>query len=172
MLERVHEHVCHAAQRQAPRVGLDSYLVVVINNSANSLMGRWTPASADGRRPGTPMSNGNAPSSGSDTQGLTALLTSLARPDPGIHAGAVQNLRFARELFATRRPEIEALLEVYFARGGTQAMITVVGRGDLERALVAPDEHRHLFVRVGGFSARFVDLPHDVQLEILQRTAY
>jgi len=35
-----------------------------------------------------------------------------------------------------------------------------------------PDRYRHLFVRVGVFSARFVDLSRDVQLEILQRTLY
>jgi pyruvate-formate lyase len=51
-------------------------------------------------------------------------------------------------------------------------MITVVSRDDLERAMEAPEQYRHIFVRVGGFSARFVDLSRDVQLEILDRTLY
>lgn len=172
MLARVHEHVCGAVRAQAARVGLASYLVVIINNSANALMGRWTAASADGRRAGTPMNNGNAPSSGNDRAGVTAMLNSIVKPSPAIHAGAVQNMKFSRELFQTRRPELEALLDTYFANGGAQAMITVVSRGDLERALEEPERYRHLFVRVGGFSARFVDLPRDVQLEIVQRTLY
>ena len=172
MLVRVHEHVCRFTRAQAARVGLHSYLVVVINNAANTLLGRWTAASADGRRARTPMNNGNAPSSGNDRKGVTAMLNSMVKPSPLIHAGAVQNMKFSPQLFRTRRAELEALLDTYFARGGAQAMITVVSRGDLERAMDHPEEYGHLFVRVGGFSARFVDLGRDVQLEILQRTLY
>jgi pyruvate-formate lyase len=172
MLLRVHEHVCNTVRCQRERAPLHSYLVVIINNSANALMGRWTAASADGRRASTPMNNGNAPSSGNDRKGITAMLNSIVKPSPAIHAGAVQNMKFSRELFATRRAALEALLETYFAKGGAQAMITVVSRGDLERAMAEPEHYRHIFVRVGGFSARFVDLPRDVQLEILQRTLY
>jgi pyruvate-formate lyase len=172
MLLDVHNHVCNAVRDQRERVPLHSYLVVIINNSANSLMGRQTAASADGRRACTPMNNGNAPSSGNDRKGITAMLNSIAKPAPAIHAGAVQNMKFSRELFTTRRAQLEALLATYFARGGAQAMITVVCRDDLERDMAEPEKYRHIFVRVGGFSARFVDLPRDVQLEILQRTLY
>jgi pyruvate-formate lyase len=172
MLLRVHRHVCETTAAQAARVGLHSYRVVVINNSANTLMGHSTAASPDGRLAFTPMNNGNAPSSGNDVLGPTALLNSMAKPEPALHAGTVQNLSLSRELFTTRRAEVEALLETYFARGGTQAMITVVSRGDLEAAMRNPEAYRHVFVRVGGFSARFVDLSRDVQLEILQRTLY
>jgi pyruvate-formate lyase len=172
MLLKVHRHVCQTVSDQRLRTGLHPYLVVIINNSANTLMGRWTAASADGRRAVTPMNNGNAPSSGNDRKGITAMLNSIIKPSPAIHAGAVQNMKLSRELFQTRRAEVEALLETYFARGGAQAMITVVSRGDLERAIAQPELYQHLFVRVGGFSARFVDLPRDVQMEILQRTLY
>ena len=172
MLERVHEHVCHYTRSQRERVPLHSYLVVVINNSANSLLGRWTAASADGRRARTPMNNGNSPSSGSDVKGVTAMLNSIVKPSTRIHAGAVQNLKFSRDLFLNHRRELEALLATYFASGGAQAMITVVSKNDLQRALDEPEKYRHVFVRVGGFSARFVDLARDVQLEILQRTLY
>lgn len=172
MLLRVHNHVCTVVREQCERTPLHSYLVVIINNSANTLMGHWTAASADGRLAATSMSNGNAPSSGNDRKGITAMLNSLVKVSPSIHAGAVQNLKFSRELCTTRRAELEALLDTYFAQGGAQAMITVVSRGDLERAMVRPDQYRHIFVRVGGFSARFVDLPRDVQIEILWRTLY
>jgi pyruvate-formate lyase len=172
MLCRVHEHACTVTREQAERVGLHSYLVVVINNAANTLLGKWTAASADGRRARTPMNNGNAPSSGNDRKGMTAMLNSLVKPSSSIHAGAVQNMKFSPDLFRTRRAELKTLLETYFANGGAQAMITVVSRGDLERAMERPEDYGHLFVRVGGFSARFVDLGRDVQLEILQRTLY
>lgn len=172
MLVRVHEHVCTVTQAQRERTPLHSYLVVVINNAANTLLGHWTAASADGRLATTPMNNGNAPSSGNDRKGTTALLNSMVKPRTDIHAGAVQNLKFSPDLFRKRRPELEALLGTYFENGGAQAMITVVRRGDLEAAMERPEEYGHLFVRVGGFSARFVDLGRDVQREILDRTLY
>lgn len=172
MLVRVHEHVCRATRASALKVGLDSYLVVIINNSANTLMGRHTAASADGRRARTPMNNGNNPSSGSDRKGVTAFLNSIVKPATGIHAGAVQNMKFSPELFTRHRAKLQALLDTYFAGGGAQAMITVVNRHDLERAIENPEAYSHLFVRVGGFSARYVDLPRDVQQEILERALY
>src|SRR5690606_41351814 len=88
ILCRVHEHVCTVTRAQAARVGLHSYLVVVINNAANTLLGAWTAASADGRRARTPMNNGNAPSSGSDRTGMTALRNSMVKQSTASHAGA------------------------------------------------------------------------------------
>jgi len=167
---RVHEHVCRVTAARAERVGLDSYLVVIINNHANSVLGRHTGASADGRGAGEPMSNANNPTSGNDRAGVTAFLRSLLKLEPSLHAGAVQNMKFGREMFGPRRPQLDALLGTYFETGGAQAMITVVGREDLEAAMREPEKWGHLMVRVGGFSARFVELSPTVQWEILERT--
>jgi pyruvate-formate lyase len=148
MLVDVHEHVCNYVRDQKHKVDLHSYLVVIINNSANTLMGRSTSASADGRLAGTYMNNGNAPSGGNDKEGVTAMLNSISKPDTSIHAGAVQNMKFSKR------------------------MITVVSKNDLENAIKEPEKYQHLFVRVGGFSARFVELSPDVQKDILSRTLY
>jgi pyruvate-formate lyase len=51
-------------------------------------------------------------------------------------------------------------------------MVTVIGRGDLESAMTRPEAYQNLLVRVGGFSARFIDLDRDVQLELISRTLY
>lgn len=172
MLVDVHEHVCNYVKDQAERVGLHSFLVVVINNSANTLMGHQTSASADGRKSGEPMANGNNPSGGSDVNGPTAFLNSLVKPSPYIHAGAVQNMKFSKEMFTAKKETLQSLLETFFESGGQQAMITVVDRNELERAMEEPEKYGHVFVRVGGFSARFVELSRDVQMEILSRTLY
>ncbi|RMD75098.1 MAG: hypothetical protein D6820_15360, partial [Lentisphaerae bacterium] len=42
MVQRVHEHVCESARRQGGVNGLDTYLIVAINNSSNTLFGRFT----------------------------------------------------------------------------------------------------------------------------------
>jgi pyruvate-formate lyase len=172
MLVKVHEHVCNYVKNKGDEVGLHSYLVVIINNSANTLMGHWTSASADGRLYAQPMANGNNPSGGSDKNGPTAFLNSLLKPTPYIHAGAVQNMKFSRSMFTSQKNILRSLLDTYFENGGAQAMITVTDRNELERAMAEPDKYSHIFVRVGGFSARFVELSRDVQLEILSRTLY
>ena len=126
----------------------------------------------DGRRKGQYMANGNNPSSGSDRAGLTAMLNSLVKLRPDCHAGAVQNIKLSPAWFAGDAALARGLLQAYFDQGGTQAMLSVVRRGDLEKALQNPEQYHHLMVRVGGFSARFVELEPDVQQEILHRTLY
>ena len=168
----VDKHVCTYARNMAKEVGLHSYLVVVINNSANTTMGQQTAASADGRKAFTYMANGNAATSGADTSGLTAYLNSILKPEINIHAGTVQNLKLSKELFTIYRKQTEIVLKTYFDMGGTQCMINCLGRSDLENAMKEPEKYASLIVRVGGFSARFVELPKEVQLEILNRTLY
>jgi pyruvate-formate lyase len=172
MAQQVHNHICQVTMAQAEKAGLDSYLAVIINNWANALFGKTTAASPDGRLTGETLANAINPSPGMDGNGITAVLNSLVKLDPGIHAGAVQNMKFSRRMFTQNRPKLEALLTGYFRQGGTQAMITVVSRGDLEAAMREPEKWGHLMVRVGGFSARFIDLPREAQLDVLHRTLY
>ena len=49
-------------------------------------------------------------------------------------------------------------------------MVNIVNQADLIDAYDHPERHRDLIVRVGGFSARFVNLDKDVQKEIMERT--
>ncbi|MEI6603656.1 MAG: glycine radical domain-containing protein [Clostridia bacterium] len=51
-------------------------------------------------------------------------------------------------------------------------MITAVSRGDLEQAMVNPSKYTNLIVRVGGFSARFIELRKEIQLDLLHRTLH
>ncbi|QCA19517.1 pyruvate formate-lyase [Citrobacter freundii] len=166
----MHRYVCTGVRDAARRVGLDSYLVVIINNQVNTEWGRATSASADGRHKGIYMSNANNPQSGADKNGPTAMLNSLLKLEAKYHAGSVQNIKFSKGLFNTRRPLVEALMHSYFERGGPQLMVSVVGKGELEAAYQHPENYPNLIVRVGGFSARFVNLDRDVQQEILNRT--
>jgi pyruvate-formate lyase len=172
MLMQVHEHLCNFTRHQAKEVGLASYLIVIINNDANTVIGEHTSASADGRKAMTYMNPGNAPVGGADKSGVTAFLNSVAKPRTDIHAGAVQNMKFSKEMFGTYRDKLEILLATYWQKGGAQAMITCISRGDLEAALEHPELYQNLIVRVGGFSERFVNLPRHTQLEILSRTLY
>jgi pyruvate-formate lyase len=170
IMQAVSFHVASSCQALGDRIGLDYFLVVNINNFANVAFGNVTAASADGRREGAPYANGNTPTAGNDTKGITAFMNSIVKPDPSVHAGYVHNMKFSKQMFTKERPKLEALLNTYFAIGGTQAMITVVSRGDLENAMREPEKYRNLIVRVGGFSARFVELNRQVQMDIIKRT--
>ncbi len=168
----LHNFICNTAKKQATRVGLHSYLIVVINNGANTTLGLLTGASADGRNACKPMANAHNPQHGCDTNGVTAMLNSIVKLDTSIHAGAVQNIKFSKETFQQHRSLTLSLIQTYFDHGGPQLMITVVGREDLENAMKFPELYTNLLVRVGGFSARFVELSREMQEEILERTCY
>lgn len=172
IMVELHDFMCNTIRDQRDRTNLHWYLNVLINNKQNTILGRWVGATADGRKAGKEMANANTPAGGNDKKGVTALVNSLVKPRHDIHAGTVQNMRFGKDFLDSDREKFESIISTYFKKGGAQAMITVINRGDLEKALVEPDKHQDLFVRIGGFSARYIDLPRDVQLEILSRKTY
>jgi len=168
----LHDYLSAKTMEQAPKVGLDSYLGVTINNAQNTTLGRWVGATPDGRKAGGAMANANNPAPGTDRNGFTAMLNSILKPRHDNHAGMVSNIRLSREVFSASRDKVLGVIDNYFERGAAHAMITVVGKDDLRKAMERPEEYRDLIVRVGGFSARFVDLKKDVQQEIYERVTY
>jgi pyruvate-formate lyase len=172
IMVELHDFMCNTIRDQRDRTNLHWYLNVLINNKQNTILGRWVGASADGRKAGKEMANANTPAGGNDKKGVTALVNSLVKPRHDIHAGTVQNMRFGKDFITNDKAKFDSIVSTYFKKGGAQAMITVINRGDLEKALVEPEKFKDLFVRIGGFSARYIDLPRDVQLEILSRKTY
>jgi pyruvate-formate lyase len=166
------EFLCESCRKHGRRVGLDSFLVVLINNGDSVMFGKSTLATPDGRNAGRPVANGNQPGAGYDQSGLTALLNSMGKLDASVHAGVVHNVKLSRGTFQDSGAKVSAMMRGYFASGGTQAMVTVTDRGELERAMKEPQNYTNLVVRVGGYSERFIDLPRDVQLEVIRRTLY
>ena len=172
IMVELHDWLCETTAAQADKVGLKSYLCVNINNAQNTTLGHWVGATPDGRKAGTPMANANNPAPGTDKNGLTAMLNSILKLRHDNHAGMVQNMRFTRETWYNPDGKARALVDDYFARGGAHAMITVVGREDLAKAMEHPEDYHDLIVRIGGLSARFVALKKDVQQEIYNRVSY
>ena len=112
---------------------------------------------------------------GKDTKGPTALLSSCLKYDHTLPAsGFILNLKFEKRMFDTEegKKNFFALAKSYFDKGGQQLSVSVVNREDLVDALEHPEDHRDLIVRVGGFSAYFVDLTRELQENIIQRTSY
>ena len=68
--------------------------------------------------------------------------------------------------------KLGALLSSYFERGGQQAQISVASAEELRAAQREPELHRGLLVRVGGFSAYFVNLTPEFQEDMIRRTEH
>jgi len=171
MYQHLCEFVCSNAASKAEKHGLHFFLNCNLNPGGMSYS-THSPASADGRRKGEPMALGNAPTSGRDTCGLTALLNSMGK-NCGPHSGFVQNLKVSHSMFSDgNRPKLKALLDTYFENGGCQLMVTTLNHDDLEKARKAPEDYPNLLVRVAGWTSKFVELPERYQLEIMSRTLY
>ncbi|MDX2111055.1 MAG: pyruvate formate lyase family protein [Verrucomicrobiota bacterium] len=170
MLVRLWQEISALTAAAGTRVGLD-FLTVSSVNPGGYYMGVFCGASPDGRLAGEPFAIGNAPTAGADTHGLTALLNSVAKVDPA-NGGATTNIKLAKNLFSANRVKLEALFTAYWKRGGMQATVTVVNQAELEDAVIHPERYPHLLVRLGGWSARFIDLSKEIQQEILRRTLH
>ena len=134
--------------------------------------GRMTWAMPDGRHAGEELGNTIGPRTGADVNGLTAMLHSVTKlPLKKGIGGTTVNVLIPRSLMSTAeaREKIRTLIRTYLLTGGQMAQITTAGLEEMIDAQREPEKHGDLLVRVGGFSARFVDLDRIVQDEIIHR---
>lgn len=170
MAVRVFNHVADLHMNAGKEVKLYNYNIVSVNNSGSAERGKYGASTPCGRLKGEPLSNGNSPSLGGDKNGLTATLNSMSKIDPCKHVGVVHNIRFNKDLLNNNFDKIKTLLEIFYETNGTQTNLSAIGRDDLEQAMIHPERYKNLIVRIGGFSARFVELDPIVQHELLLRT--
>ncbi len=131
--------------------------------------GRHMGATPDGRMAGEPLSENQSPSYGTDTAGLTAVLSSVGKlPFDRLPAGGL-NVRLASKICPE---QLEALTRAFFNKGGLMLGYTLVGRDTLQAARQTPQAYRSLTVRQFGFSEYFTVLSPAVQDEIIDRTEY
>lgn len=137
--------------------------------------GLFLGATPNGRRAGEPVSNSFSPSNGSERQGPTAMLSSVAQIDHRlISNGCAVNVKFLPSLFdgEERLDKMVALVRGFFAQGGMELSPNVVSNETLVDAQRHPERYRDLVVRVSGYSAYFTDLGKPLQDEIISRTEF
>lgn len=135
-------------------------------------MGLLTWALPDGRHTGEPLGNTIGPRTGADHDGLTAMLTSVMKLPLRLGVGGTSlNVLLPRDTLATpaAREKVVSLMTAYMLGGGQMAQITTATLSDMQDAQIHPERHKNLFVRVGGFSARFIEMDCATQKEIMQR---
>ncbi|MBQ7474361.1 MAG: hypothetical protein IJS78_00415, partial [Clostridia bacterium] len=134
--------------------------------------GKETWAMPDGRRAGDPLGNSIGPRTGSDKNGLTAMLSSVARMPLGLGVGgSTCNVLIPTTMMKTAemREDIIALMKTFSETGGQLAQITTAPLEDMKDAQIHPEDHEDLIVRIGGFSMKFIEFPVDEQNEFIMR---
>lgn len=143
-------------------------------NQHNKWFGELTKATPDGRSEGDIISFGIGQSEGRDREGLTALLSSVAKLNGhSILCGdTVTNVLIEKQLVDNDESfeKLIAFFEAYLKMGGMHFQLTYVSKEDLKNAQISPDKYKSLRVRVSGFSDYFVLLNEDLQDEIITRT--
>ncbi len=143
-------------------------------NEHHKWFGEKTKATPDGRYDGDLIKFGIGQSEGKDREGLTALLSSIAKLDPyGISCGSTVTNIFLDEQLIKNDDYFEKtvnMFETYFKNGGVQFQLTYVSKADLLAAQKDPEKYNNLRVRVTGFSDYFVKLNKSIQDDVIERT--
>lgn len=151
------------------------FVICMAANVNNIDAGREVPATPDGRKARTPLSDAASPFFGRDRRGPTAFLGSVAAPDyTNAQGGTVINMRFDPLYFRGERGAgtFRAFTKAFVRRRIPQLQFNFTDDATLLDAQRNPDRHRSLLVRVSGFSAYFVELGPEVQADILRRRAH
>ncbi|WP_329886353.1 glycyl radical protein [Pseudoramibacter faecis] len=141
--------------------------------SGNTPFGMEVGALPSGRRAWMPLADGVSPNVGTDTQGMSAVISSVANIPHGRNdQGTLLNLKldpaFARGENATG--SLMAFLKSLCAMGIYHVQFNVVDEAELKDAQIHPEDHKDLLIRVAGYTAYFVELSRETQNDIISRT--
>ena len=133
---------------------------------------RDVPASADGRLKGEPLSANYAPSLDVPVKGPVSVVRSFTEPDlvPVCNGGPL-TIEIHDSAFAMPDgvEKVAHLVKFFIERGGHQMQINTINRETLLDAQAHPERHRHLIVRVWGWSGYFIELDKPYQDQIIKR---
>ena len=133
---------------------------------------RDVPASADGRLKGVPLSANWAPALDVPVKGPVSVVRSFTEPDLGLVCnGGPLTIEIHDSAFAMPDgvEKVAQLVKFFVMRVGHQMQINTINRATLLDAQKHPELHRHLIVRVWGWSGYFIELDKPYQDQIIRR---
>ncbi len=130
--------------------------------------GRILAATPDGRRAGVPVAQGITPQGMAMTKGITAAINSCASMPFELFCGGASTMWDLDSNYASE-DIIRALFTSFFAQGGHIFQGNTTDVETLIKARENPELYPSLIVRVGGYSARFVNLKKELQDDIINR---
>lgn len=143
--------------------------------AAHVVYGMICGATPDGRQKGTPLSDACSPAQGTDVNGPTAAIKSVANLEHvNLVQGTIFNMKMHPAALETKAGMVKwaNLVRTYFDLGGWEIQFNVVSAETLREAQKNPEKYRDLVVRVVGYSAFFVELEKAVQDDIIKRTEH
>ena len=133
---------------------------------------REVPASPDGRLKGEPLSANWAPALDVPVKGPVSVVRSFTEPDlePVCNGGPL-TIEIHDSAFSMPDgvEKVAHLVKFFIERGGHQMQINTINRDTLLDAQAHPERHRHLIVRVWGWSGYFIELDKCYQDQIIKR---
>ncbi len=124
--------------------------------------GEMAGATADGRLAGQWISSNASPSTGRAENGPTAAVNSYCKlPLVDMPCGAP--LDIAMESRASLISQLETFFRSFIEKRGELLTLSINDCEKLRAAQQAPEKHRDLKIRVGGWNVYFVDLPPEMQ---------
>jgi formate C-acetyltransferase len=164
----------HDAVNGRPNTKGGTYRINLLPTTVHVYFGKVTGATPDGRKAAEPLSEGVSPVQGSDRQGPTAVIKSVAKMDHLRTGGTLLNQKFTPQLLSTEEGIVKLahLVRSYFKLDGHHVQFNVVTAETLREAQRHPEKYRDLIVRVAGYSDYFVDLGPELQEEIIRRTEH
>ena len=112
---------------------------------------------------------------GMDVNGPTAAINSATKgPYAKEFVGYAMNMKFSKSVLNTdeKLQKLAWLIKAFMKRSGWHIQFNIHSREELLDAQANPASHKNLLVRVGGYSAYFIDLPRDLQNEIVTRSMH
>jgi len=164
---RFTEDICNIYASYVNRFGGNGKPVILTFRWAAS-SGAIVGATPDGRKAGVPVAQAVTPQGMSMTKGITAAMNSCTSLPFECFTGGASTMWDLDHSWASE-PVAEALFMSFFKQGGHIFQGNVTDVDTLIEAQKNPDQYNHVIVRVGGYSARFIGLPKDIQDDIITR---
>ena len=125
-------------------------------------------ATADGRKAHSIVAQGVTPQASSMTEGITAAICSCGKMPFEKFAGGASTMWDFDSSYANEQI-VSGVLQAFIESGAQIFQGNTTPLSELLEAKENPEGHEHLMVRVGGFSARFVNLESKLQDEVINR---
>ena len=130
----------------------------------------------DGRKALEPLNDGSlSPMRGADVNGPTAVLRSACNSGySDVCYAAVLNQKFSASLLQSEESieKLVAYTNAYMRMNGSHIQYNILDTEQLKEAKREPEKFPDLIVRIGGFSAYFVQLSPGIQDDVIYRSEF